>query len=328
MTARIALAALFVVAAAMAYPWQTTFDRWVLGVAVAVVVLSFIGWRGMFLTTMVRRRLAMWRRRRRTEPAQDDPTTATVVLRVDSAGNRDELPLDVIAGYRDRYGIRAHGVRVTSRDRDGGRTTWVSIIIRAVDNLDALRARSPRIPLQETSEVAARRLADHLREMGWHATIVDATDAPALDGKETWRGLRDESGHLAAYRITVDDRLPETLADLWDGSAAEVWTAIEFSGTTAHPMITAGCALRSEKKPEAAGPLPALTPQRGLHRPALEALAPTSGRRLPGEPVPLPDGLLDSLFWPVRGVRSTARQRRTARQVETESVDTAPVSRT
>src|SRR5690606_20094607 len=73
---------------------------------------------------------------------------------------------------------------------------------------------------------------------------------------------------------------------------------------------------------------PALTPQRGLHRPALEALAPTSGRRLPGEPVPLPDGLLDSLFWPVRGVRSTARQRRTARQGETAPVDPAPVGRT
>ncbi|MGV0836218.1 type VII secretion protein EccE [Mycolicibacterium thermoresistibile] len=323
MRARIALASLFIVAAALAYPWESTFDWWVLGIAAAVVLLLFIGWRGMFLTTMVRRRVAMWRRRKRREPADAGPATETVVLRVDPAGDDDRLPLHVIASYRDRYGIRADAVRITSRDRNGNRggdrTSWVSITIRAVDNLDALRARSPHLPLQQTAVVAARRLADHLREIGWHATIVDATDVPAVDGKETWRGMCDESGYLAAYRVAVDDRLPDTFGELWSEAAPEVWTAVEITGSASRPAITAGCALRYAEKPKNTGPLPALTPQRGLHRPALEALAPTSGSRLIGDPVLLRDGLLDALPWPVGaeagGERGTARHRRVAESV-------------
>ena len=37
MIVRLTLAALFVVPAAMAYPWQTTADRWLIGAAVAAV---------------------------------------------------------------------------------------------------------------------------------------------------------------------------------------------------------------------------------------------------------------------------------------------------
>ena len=58
MTARITLALLFIIPAAMAYPWPSTRDRWVLGVAIVAVVVLFAWWRGLFLTTMVGRRVA------------------------------------------------------------------------------------------------------------------------------------------------------------------------------------------------------------------------------------------------------------------------------
>src|SRR5699024_9825907 len=155
----------------------------------------------------------------------------------------DELPLSVIARYRERYGIRADTVRITSCERSGSRTSWVSLTVRAVDNLDALRARSAQLPLRDTVVVSARRLADHLREIGWHAASVDATDAPAVAGKEKWRGVQDDAGWLAAYRVTVDEQLPERLAEVWSQPATETWAAIEISGGTAQPAIAVGCAL-------------------------------------------------------------------------------------
>lgn len=62
MTARLALASLFIVAAVLARPWQTNTERWVLGVSVAAVVLLLAWWGGLFLTTRIARHLAMWRR--------------------------------------------------------------------------------------------------------------------------------------------------------------------------------------------------------------------------------------------------------------------------
>ena len=75
---RITLALLAIVPAAMAAPYQTTTERWVLGVAVAIVILLFASWRGRYLTTWVRLRLAMLRRRdaagERESAGQHGPT--------------------------------------------------------------------------------------------------------------------------------------------------------------------------------------------------------------------------------------------------------------
>ncbi|HZN82430.1 MAG TPA: type VII secretion protein EccE, partial [Mycobacterium sp.] len=153
MTVRIALASLFIVPAAMAYRWPSTADRWLLGGAVVAVLVLFAGWRGLFFTTMVWRRLAIWSRRYRTDGLHHSPVDySTVVLRIDPS-EPVALPLRLIAGYLDRYGIRCDKIRVTSRDLDGLRTTWISLTLRAVDNLTALRARSARIPLRETTDV-------------------------------------------------------------------------------------------------------------------------------------------------------------------------------
>jgi type VII secretion protein EccE len=298
MTARIALALLFIVPAATAYPWPSTTDRWVLGVAVVTVIVLFAWWRGLFLTTMVGRRLAMWRRRNHTEGLHHSSEYTTVLLRVDPS-EPVLLPLRLVAGYLDRYGIRCDKVRITSRDTAGSRTTWIGMTLGAEDNLAALRARSPRIPLRNTAEIAARRLADHLRESGWSASTVD-TAVPPTDSsaKETWRGLRDESGYVAAYRVTVDGRLADTLSALWAHPSPEKWTALEISGTATEPGLTVVCAIRNDDKPAAGAPIPGLTLLRGRQRPALNALNPLSDNRLDAKPVRLPEDLLDQLQWP------------------------------
>jgi type VII secretion protein EccE len=298
MTARITLALLFIVPAAMAYPWRSTADRWLLGAAVVAAVVLFAWWRGLFLTTMIGRRLAMWRRRNRTEGLHHSSEDTTVLLRIDSPGP-GALPLPLISAYLDRYGIRCDKVRITSRDTAEDRTTWVGLTLHAEDNLAALRARSPRLPLRHTAEVAARRFADHLRETGWGATIVD-TAVPPTDSsaKETWRGLRDGSGYVAAYRVAVDARLPETLAEVWAMPSPEMWTALEITGIPTDPGVAVVCTVRTVDKPPKAAPIPGLTLLRGRQRPAINALNPLSVERLDAKPSRLPENLLDHLQWP------------------------------
>jgi type VII secretion protein EccE len=281
MTVRITLALLFIVPAVMAYPWPSTTDRWVLGIAVAAVIILFAGGRGAFFTTVLARRLAVWRRNRAGGRRRSTSSTrTTALLRVDPESAEQDLPLAVIAGYLDRYGIRADSVRITSRAAGPARARWIGLTLDAADNLAALQARSPDIPLRETAEVAARRLADHLREIGCSAQIAEMNEVPALPvGKETWRGVRTESGYVAAYRVAVDDRLDETLSAVRSHESSEIWAALEFSGTATKPTVTAGCAIRTDERPGSA-PLPGLTAQRGWQRPALEALHPLSVQRL------------------------------------------------
>lgn len=164
MTIRLALTLLAIVAAAMAYPFDSTTDRWVLGVAVAVVVAVFARWGGLFLTTRLARHIAVWRRNHST-PKLQPSNEATVLLRIDDP-NAVGLSLPLVAGYVERFGVRCQKVRVTSRDQAGVRTTWISLTLNAADNLTALMARSPELPLLATTEVLGRRLADHLRETG------------------------------------------------------------------------------------------------------------------------------------------------------------------
>lgn len=175
----------------------------------------------------------------------------------------------------------------------------------AADNLVALRARSPEIPLYDTAEVVGRRLADHLREAGLDAAIVDIAHGPlTVRGQETWRGVRDDSGFLAAYGIPVDERLSDRLAEVWSHATRETWTALEFSGTANQPTVVAVCALRIDEAP--AGPPPAgLRVLRGLQRTLLTALDPRSVDLLEadGAAVRLPNGLLDDIVWPVESIK-------------------------
>lgn len=295
MTIRLALALLAVVAAAMAYPFESTTDRWVLGVAVAVVIVVFAWWRGLFLTTRIARRLAVWRRNH-TTPKPQPSNEATVLLRVDDP-NAVGLSLPLVAGYVERFGIRCQKVRVTNRDRAGVRTTWISMTLNAADNLTALAARSPKLPLLATTEVVGRRLADHLRETGLEAAIVDVADPPAGPGREKWRAVHDENGVVSAYGIGVDDRLAERLDEVWS-RPAETWTALEFAGAPTHLTVTAVCAFRTPQAVRGA-PLPGLVAHPGIQRPLLNALDPRTAERLGIPTRPLPAGLLDRIDWPV-----------------------------
>lgn len=305
MTIRISLALLAVALAAMAYPWQSVTDRWIVGGAVVVVLITVAWWRGLFLTTMLGRRIAMWRRRG-AGPARRDADQMMILLQVDDPAGVD-LPLPLVAGYVDRFGVRCASVRVTSRDRAGVRTTWIGMTLDAVDNLAALRARSPELPLYDTTEVVGRRLADHLRETGLEVTAVNAAVALlGQSGRETWTGVRDEFGFVSAYGVRVDDRLVDRLAEV-SARSTETWVTLEFSGTAARPTVAAACAVRTAE-PVRGAPLDGLVVHRGLQRPLLTALDPTSAGRLGIAEVPVPDGLLERVTWRAGSTKSASVQ--------------------
>ncbi|WP_304116692.1 type VII secretion protein EccE [Mycolicibacterium bacteremicum] len=276
MTARLALALLFITAAVLAYPYQDTTRQWVLGVSIVVVIALFAWWRGEFATTKLARRWAIWRGNH-GGARRSSGDTATVVLAIEDPLD-DELPVALIAGYADRYGLRLDKVRITSRETAGQSSHWISLTLDAVQNLSALQARSASIPVQETAETVGRRLADHLREGGWTVTAVQQAPRPVSEAaKETWRALTDESGHLTAYRIPVD-ALPATLAAVRAHPCQERWTAVEFGCDT----VTAVAALRTAERPAGAPPVAGLATLGGHQRSTLDALDPFSAHRLPG----------------------------------------------
>lgn len=286
MTARITLALLVIIPAAMTYPWHTTPHKWILGVAVAVVLLAFAWWRGLFLTTMVARRVAVWRRNRRgAAPAAADQVT--VVLEAEEFPYR-ALPL--VAAYVDRYGVRCDSVRVTERQLDGAYRVWVSVTVAVSSNIAALQARSADLPLADTAEKVARRLADQLREAGVPVTVTDA--APALvasDARETWRAVRDGDGYLTAYGLPADQRLPACLAAL--SAPTELWTVLEFAPGAS---ISAACAVRTANAPAAAAG-DGLARESGRQGALLAAMAPASTGGLGTRPGVLTTELLAEL---------------------------------
>ncbi len=297
---RLTLALLAIVPAAMAYPWQTVTQRWVLGIAAAWVIILFVWWRGLHLTTMIGRRLALLGSRGGGGGAHqliahtgaDARTTALIRVLPESEG---DLPLSVIASYLDRYGLRAEAVRITSRDNASGRTTWIGLTMSAAANLPALQARSAQIPLRDTAEVAVRRLADHLRELGWlvTATEVDVPDLLGPEAKEKWRAVQDGSkGYVAAYAVQANS-LTETLTELAAYSSPEVWTAVQI---TSGGRVSAACAIRTEELPGSAAPVPGLVSLRGRQLASVHALSPDTTELL-AAPAGIA-GVLDTLHWP------------------------------
>ncbi|MDI3313405.1 MAG: type VII secretion protein EccE [Mycobacterium sp.] len=318
--ARVTLVLLAVLPAAMAYPWRSLSHRVLLGVAVGVLIVLLSWWRGQHVTTILGRRLAMMRRNRgeRPTPAAGTDVRVTILLRVAAPTvDPDALPLAVVAGYLDRYGIRVHAIRVTSHDTtsDTGepcRETWIGLTVSAAENLAALRARSPRIPLYETAQVTARRLADHLGETGYPASIAAPEDVPPLlepSAPETWRAVRQGSAdYVAAYRVNVDTGLPATLAAIWSYPARETWTVLEIAGFGSHRTLAVASAFRTDTRPGGSAPLAGLIPHNGNHRPALRALHPLSAQRLEGHTA-MAEDVLTLVRWPAfeHPVRPVAR---------------------
>ena len=252
---------LAVVAGAIAFPWHSVRERWVLGIAIVAVIVLLARWQGLPVTTILRRRLAILRPNRGVRRADESVTDVrtTALLRVTPPlADADALPLSLIAGYAERYGLRADAIRVTSRDSTSEvgtreRETWIGVTLSAADNLAALQARSAHIPLHETAEVAARRLADHLRESGWTAALAAPDDVPApypKSGRETWSGVcQGSTDYVAAYGVKVDTALPNTLAAIWSYPVREVWTAAEVTGAGDNQTLAVACAFRTDASP-------------------------------------------------------------------------------
>lgn len=296
---RISAAAIVVIAVATAAGrLDDDSYRWWLAVAAILLIVLFAWWRGLYVTTIAARLLMLvgrnrgWQRNR----IQHVDVCTTVMLRIDS-GIPGNLPLPVISSYLDRYGIRCRSIRVTSCDPD--RVTWVSLTVSAADNLTALQGRSPSLPLYEVASVLRRRLADHLRELGWTVDNVQDAEAPmpAGDFRERWRGLQRDSGYVAAYRIAATSALPDTLQQVYQLPAEQYWTAIEFTGERDRPLLNAACALVTADRPTGKSLVDGLTPEAGRHRPALETMKPSSTEQLEGQPVPA-DDVLAVLSWP------------------------------
>lgn len=298
---RAAFVAVAITAATTAcVPWRP-HSSWLLAGAVVLVALSLASWHGLHLTTLLRRRAALlWRnirspgRERVASSARQSPNDAqaTALLRVcvpdsdDSMMQDSSFPLALIAEHLDSYGLRCSAIRVTAQEvRSDGRrirNIWISLTLDAVENLPALRARSPEIPLTQTARAAGRRLADRLRELGWEARLTDEQPPPLVgSGDERWLDARDERGSIAAYQIRGINHLPDTLEQLRAIPSAETWTVLEITGTRARPSVAAGCTLRLVPPGDEQTPLPAeLLLARGNQRPLITALHPVSDHRL------------------------------------------------
>ncbi len=277
-TGRLAVVLSAVVAAVLAYPWRAETERWVLGVVAAVAVVSLVWWRGRYLTTILRRRvrIALGGTSIRQGVARKDATT-TVLLRMAAADR--QVPLGLLVGYLDRYGLVCDSVRLTTRTTATGTTKWIGLTFDAARNLAALQARSPELPLQQTAAAAARRLVGQLDEIGCTATLVDDAPTVVAEGaQERWRAVRDSQGYVAVYG--VGEATEEALAAVRASAPGESWTVLEIAGTPALPRITAGAAIRTAESPSGAVPVPGLVPVPGRQAAALTALIPLSGARL------------------------------------------------
>lgn len=300
-TFRMALAALTItVLVAAVLKWETA-DWWWVGAAAVVLVVLLGSWRGIHVTAIAWRRVAILVGHRRPPRANGWPADVrtTVLLRIGppSPGIADEFPLRTVAGYLNRYGIRCKAIRITSRYPAGG--TWIGLTVSAADNLAALRARSPEVPLWETATVMRRRLADQLHELGWTVEQVDRADCPLPDRpvKERWRGVQTERGFVAAYRVDVTDELPGRLARLQAPPTLETWTVLEITGDPARPALSAACAVRTADRPSGKAPVPGVIPQAGRHRLALTAMSPVCTEFLGGPATRVSGSFLEALRW-------------------------------
>nr|WP_084206688.1 type VII secretion protein EccE [Segniliparus rugosus] len=305
-TFRLALVSTLVVAAVFALCRRDLTGRWAAASAGTLALALSIWWRGLFATDIVGKRLRMLSRRF-SRSAPEEPAEivragagalSTVALELVPPASGGEVPVELLAGYLDRYGVSCSSIRITLADKGGSDgCVWASLTLSAADNLAALAGRSPRIPLRETAETARRRLADHLRELGWQARAAERPDGPdfAPGAKEGWRAVADERGYLAAYRVRANAALPGVLRAVRGLPASERWVALELAGAPRAPRLAVVCALRTGDKPAPRAPLAGLEPCSGEHLPVLRALRPQVADQLGGESAEVTAELLGEL---------------------------------
>ena len=262
---RLTLALLFVIPAAMAYPWQSTADRWLLGVAVAALIILFAWWRGLFS-----RRSRSPARAAGPQPQAEArpgrPTYTTVLLRVE----HPREPESAAGAGRRLPGSLRHPLRQGARHEPGyggTRTTWIGLTLGAADNLAALQGAVAANPVAGHRRLSPGGWRTISARSGWSVTIVDTAGLCHTDpqAKETWRGVPDGPGYLAAYRIAVDDQLTEPSLRCWVTARQEIWTRWNSPATATDPDVAAACAFRTASGRARRARWPGLTPERGLH---------------------------------------------------------------
>lgn len=304
-TLRLTLVATLVAAGAFALYRRDPADRWIAITAGVLALVLLVWWRGTFLTDILGRFTKLLTRRISGRPSANTPqivaagvdARTTVALELSAPASDEEVPLGLLSGYLDRYGVRCSSIRVTTAGIAGTENkTWVSLTLSAADNLAALQARSSRIPLRETADIVGRRLSDHIRELGWQINAAENPGTPLPEEvKEGSRAVTDDHGYLAAYRATVNDDLPNTLGSIWSAPLPERWTVLELTGTTDAPLLTVVCALRTDEKPESRAPWGGLTLCWGEHLPVLQAMNPLSPNSFGVAGTPVTVEFLDNL---------------------------------
>ena len=127
--------------------------------------------------------------------------------------------LALIVYYRDRYGVRADGVRIVQCETADGTSIFIGLTIAAAPNLAALQARSSAIPLWDTAgrpptvcrPAARTRLRRGARGGDRGARLFGP------EAKARWRTVSDGGMPLRhrLYALQADSGLPEAIDELW-----------------------------------------------------------------------------------------------------------------
>ncbi|MCV7166905.1 type VII secretion protein EccE [Mycobacterium stomatepiae] len=190
-----------------------------------------------------------------------DITDLTPLLHQSLGLTLDSLSV-VTAGARRRSTgdyPRVYDTLIGTPPYAGQRETWLIVRISALDNVEALRARTS---VGTATLAAAQRISAALRQHGIRARVATATDIvemerrlgrSALDiSNRRWRSVRGDSGWLTTYWYRPGDITSEKLAEAWSARVDGIVQNVTlFSSKTGPVTATATVTVRSAQPPTA-----------------------------------------------------------------------------
>ena len=225
----------------------------------SAVIVLLARWRGLPVTTILYRRLAILRPNR----VFVGPRTRLTDVRT-TALLRVTPPLadaDVIAAAADRRLRRAlrsargrhpgHQPRqhLRSRHPGAGDLDRRDAVCRRQSRCAAgrvrrrFRCRRPPRWRRVASPITCERAAGRHRS----PSIDDVPTPYPRNARETWSGISlGGTDYIAAHGVKVDTALPNTLAAIWSYPVREVWTVLEVAGAGADQTLAVGCAFRTD----------------------------------------------------------------------------------
>ena len=336
--------AVLVVAGGLRDDWQPTAWWSGVGVAVCVVLISVISYRGITLPSAVAGWFWDWSgepaealveactpavdHRRRygrelvgvreyhgklvTVVAVDEPDTAPAGRHL-RRRNPSSLPVATVAAGLQQFDVHLDGVDVVSvRAGDGTRSTWLVLRMDPQRNSAAVATRES---LASTLTAATERLANQIsgaRCTAWpmSAGEIDEVDSTVLAGLQPtwsrpgWRRLKHFNGYATCFWVSPWDITSETLQDLWLADADATVVTVRVTARARAHQVSAWVRYHS------AEPLPkevwsGLNRFTGRQLPALRASLPTPQTR----PLHVPSRVLstaDDLAVPLGPVETIA----------------------